>query len=83
MIELHFVLVDQHRGRINGPSTEERQVRLRMSVAGSWQIVDAFDATAGRWLEGESPRYSALSLENEVADDVAEYLSAVSFALGV
>ena len=83
MIELHFVLVDQHTGRINGPSTEERPVRLRMSVAGNWQIVDAFDATAGRWLEGESPRYSAFSLENEVADVVAEYLSAESFAPGV
>jgi hypothetical protein len=83
MIEVHFVLVDQHKGKINGPSTEERTVRLRMSVTGNWQVIDAFDATAGRWLEGESPRYSAFSLESEVPDVVAEYLSAESFAPGV
>lgn len=83
MIEVHFVLVDQHRGRINGPITEERTVRLRMSVAGNWQVIDAFDSTAGRWLEGESPRYSAFSLENEIPDVIAEYLSTESFAPGV
>lgn len=83
LIEVHFVLVDHHRGQINGPSTGERTVRLRMSVAGDWRIVDAFDATAGRWLEGESPRYSALSLENEIPDVVADYLITESFAPGV
>ena len=83
LIEVHFVLVDHHSGQINGPSTEERTVRLRMSVAGDWRILDAFDATAGRWLEGESPRYSALSLENEIPDVVADYLSTESFGPGV
>ena len=83
MIEVHFVLVVEHHGKITGPSTEEHAVRLRMSVAGNWQVIDAFDATAGRWLEGDSPRYSAFSLESEVPDVVAEYLSAESFAPGV
>jgi hypothetical protein len=83
VIDIHFVLVDQHKGRMNGPSAGERLVRLRMSVAGTWQVIDAFDATAGRWLEGESPRYSAFSLENEIPDVVADYLSAESFAPGV
>lgn len=83
MIEVHFVLLVEHNGKINGPSTDEHAVRLRMSVAGNWQVIDAFDATAGRWLEGESPRYSALTLESEVPDIVAEYLSAESFAPGV
>src|ERR1700730_1773464 len=50
MIEVHFVLVVEHSGKINGPSTEEHAVRLRMSVAGNWQVIDAFDATAARCL---------------------------------
>lgn len=83
MIEVHFVLAVGHHGKINGPSTAGHAVRLRMSVAGNWQVIDAFDATAGRWLEGDSPRYSAFSLESEVPEVVAEYLSAESFAPGV
>jgi hypothetical protein len=79
LIELHFVLVDRHTSQIVATTERERNVRLRMSVAGDWQVVDVFDATAGRWLEGDAPRYSALSLENEISDVIGDYLLAETY----
>ncbi len=63
-----------------GAQDSTRDLRLRVTVGRSWRAIDAWDATSARWLLGETPQYSALTLESEVPSAVANYLYNESYA---
>ena len=65
-----------------GPNDSTRDLRIRVTVGRQWRLVDAWDATTGRWLAGDGPQYSALVLESEAPGAVANYLWNESFVAG-
>jgi hypothetical protein len=82
LVEAHFAIVDRTETAIGTPSERRHDVRVRISVASSWRIIDVYDPTAGRWLAGDTPRYSPLVLEDEVTSAVALYLQNESYLYG-
>jgi hypothetical protein len=82
LVDGHFGIVVRSDTRIGIPSEERHDVRVRISVAGNWQIIDVFDATAGRWLAGDTPQYSPLAIENEVTTAIGRYLQGESYLYG-
>jgi hypothetical protein len=65
-----------------GPHDSTRDLRLRVTVGRSWRAIDAWDATTGHWLVGETPQYSGLALESEAPGAVANYLWNESYIAG-
>ena len=65
-----------------GPNDSTRDLRLRVTVGRSWRVIDAWDAMTARWLVGETPQYSALTLESEVPSAVSNYLYNESYVAG-
>jgi hypothetical protein len=65
-----------------GAQDSTRDLRVRITVGRGLRVIDAWDATTGRWLLGEAPQYSALGLESEAPSAVANYLYSESYAAG-
>ena len=65
-----------------GAQDTTHTLRLRVTVGRSWRVIDAWDANTGRWLVGEAPQYSALTLESEVPSAVGNYLYNESYIAG-
>jgi hypothetical protein len=82
LVEAHFAIVDRSQTASGAPSERRHDVRVRISVATSWTIIDVYDATAGRWVAGDTPRYSPLVLEDEVTRTVGAYLQGESYLQG-
>ena len=52
----------------NGTTTSAQhtqQARFANQGHGMYKVIDGYDATLGRWVDGEQPRWSALALEAE------------------
>ena len=49
---------------------------------GMYKIIDGYDASLGRWVDGEQPRWSSLALEAEAAFPVGWFLQRESFVAG-
>jgi len=65
-----------------GPQDSTRDLRIRVTIGRAWRVIDAWDATTGRWLVGETPQYSGLAIESEVPSAVAGYLWNESYIAG-
>ena len=55
------------------------RVRLVNQGQGFLKVIDGFDPVLGRWINGDSPRYSAPALEAELGDAAAYILSRDSY----
>jgi hypothetical protein len=65
-----------------GPHDSTRDLRIRVTIGRGWRVIDAWDATTGRWLVGETPQYSGLALESEAPSAVVNYLWNESYVAG-
>ena len=82
LADARFGIVINSDTKIGTPSERRHDVRVRLNIANSWRIIDAFDVTAGRWLIGDLPRFSPFVLENEVTEAVSQYLWSESYLSG-
>ena len=78
------IVYDDRTTTAAATKTERRTVRLRLvnQGFGFLRVLDGYDTVLGRWINGESPRYSAPALDAEAGDAIGYVLARESYVRG-